>query len=350
MTRLIGAFIVLISIIGGFVFMQKEAQNKQFEEIYLAGGCFWGVQAYYSKLDGVIKTTVGYANGNIENPTYDDVISGQTGFAETVKVEYDPSKISLEDLLENFFDIIDPTTVNRQSFDIGSQYRSGIYYTKKSDRAKIEEFVKEEQEYVKKPIVTEVKELKNFYKAEDYHQDYLNKNPGGYCHVNLTNVGTPQKGHNHNKYKKPTDEALKSKLTKLQYGVTQKGETEKAFSSEYDKFFEEGLYVDVTTGEPLFLSIDKYNSGSGWPSFTKPVSKNALTKHKDSALGMERIEVKSRYGKSHLGHVFEDGPVDKGGKRYCINGAALKFIPKEKLKEEGYGEYIKEFEDNSSPD
>lgn len=333
MNRIIGLIIIIISIVGGLAVQRMNLQNS-IDKIYLAGGCFWGVEAYFSKLPGVIKTEVGYANGKIQNPTYEQVSTGDTDFAETVYVEYNPKEISLSDILAHYFDVVDVTTLNRQKHDVGSQYRSGIYYVNEKDKKIIEDVIKEEQKKYKKPIVTEVKQLKNFFVAEEYHQKYLDKNPGGYCNIDLSKV------KKYKQYKKPAKDELKRKLSNIQYSVTQEGATEKPFSSDYDKNFDEGIYVDIVTGEPLFSSKDKYDAGCGWPSFTKPIDKKSVKEKADYSLGMQRTEVKSVIGDSHLGHVFNDGPWDKGGHRYCINGAALKFIPKKDLQKEGYGEYL----------
>lgn len=334
--------IIIIFVIGGYYIMDNINNNKFINKIsesknniiYLAGGCFWGVEAYFSKLPGVLRTTSGYANGKIENPTYKEVSTGETGFVETVEIEYDKNIISLEEILDHYFDIVDPTTLNRQAHDIGTQYRSGIYYKNDEDKIIIEKTLKEEQKKYKEKIVTEAEKLTNFYKAEEYHQKYLDKNPGGYCHIDLS------KANKYQKYKKSTKSELKQKLTDIQYKVTQEAETEKPFTSEYEKNFEDGIYVDIATGEPLFSSKDKYDAGCGWPSFSKPIDKSALKEKKDVSYGMIRTEVKSKIGNSHLGHLFDDGPKDLGGHRYCINGAALKFIPVKNLKKEGYEEYL----------
>lgn len=304
-------------------------------EIYLAGGCFWGVEGYFKKIPGVLDTSVGYANGNTSDTNYEKIAS--TGHSETVKISYDKDKISLQDILEYYFRIIDPTSVNKQGNDIGSQYRTGIYYTNENDKLIIDEILRQKQENYEKKIAVEAEPLKNFVLAEDYHQDYLDKNPGGYCHINISLANKPldSKSNGINKDKN----TLKDKLTEDQYKVTQENETEKAFSSEYDNFDEAGIYVDVVTGEPLFSSKDKYDAGCGWQSFTKPIDDNIDYKD-DKTYGMERVEVRSKKGDSHLGHVFNDGPKDKGGVRYCINGAALRFVPLSKMEEEGYGEYI----------
>lgn len=336
MNKIIGLIVIIISIVGGLALQRMDLQHST-DKIYLAGGCFWGVEAYFSKLPGVVKTEVGYANGKIQNPTYEQVLTGDTDFAETVYVEYNPNEISLSDILANYFDAVDVTTLNRQKHDIGTQYRSGIYYVNEKDKKIIEDAIKQEQKKYKNPIVTEVKQLENFFAAEEYHQKYLDKNPGGYCHIDLSKV------KKYKQYKKPPNDELKRKLSDIQYKVTQEGATEKPFSSEYDKNFDEGIYVDIATGEPLFSSKDKFDAGCGWPSFSKPIDKKSIKEKADNSLGMERTEVRSDIGNSHLGHVFNDGPKDKGGLRYCINGAALKFIPKKDLQKEGYGEYLRLF-------
>ncbi len=313
-------------------------QSGARKEIWLAGGCFWGVEAYFSRVRGVLATTVGYANGKTENPTYEEVCSGKTGHAETVHVVYNPQVVSLDQLLRHFFRIIDPTARNRQGNDVGPQYRSGIYYRDPEDLPAIRSVVAEVQKEYHKLVVTEVLPLTNFYPAEEYHQKYLEKNPGGYCHVDLSLAArelSPPAA-----YRKPSPGEIKKKLTPLQYDVTQRNQTEPPFANPYWDNHEPGLYVDVVTGEPLFSSKDKFDSGTGWPSFTRPIDPGAVTYRKDFKAGMERVEVRSKIGDSHLGHVFDDGPVEKGGRRFCINSAALRFIPLAEMEKEGYGAYI----------
>lgn len=323
---------------------QKEQEKKTMEnlsEIYFAGGCFWGTEHFLKLINGVKGTQVGYANSNVANPTYKQVCTGETNAAETVKVEYDPQEVDLNMLIDLFFKTIDPTVLNRQGNDRGTQYRTGIFYTNPADLPVIEAAVEEQAKGYDKPLVVEIKPLSNFYKAEDYHQDYLDKNPGGYCHVDPSLFELAKKANAKKAYKKPDDATLRSKLTAEQYAVTQKAATEPAFHNEYWNEHREGIYVDITTGEPLFVSTDKFDSGCGWPSFSKPINKEIIKENVDTTHGMVRTEVRSKTGDAHLGHVFNDGPVDKGGLRYCINSASLRFIPKDKMKEEGYGEYLK---------
>ncbi|MFA6309485.1 MAG: peptide-methionine (R)-S-oxide reductase MsrB [Clostridia bacterium] len=311
-----------------------KEKNK---EIWLAGGCFWGVQAYFSNIDGVTRTSVGYANGRGKNPSYHEI--QYTGHAETVSVEYNSDKVGLQTILEYFFHIIDPTLINKQGNDVGTQYRTGIYYKDEADRIIIEKFVKRQQKKYIVPIAVEISPLENFFQAEEYHQDYLKKTPGGYCHIDLNSL--PEFQTLEEEYFKPAKKDLKSKLTDIQYMVTQENSTEPPFDNEYWDNHKKGIYIDVVTGEPLFISNDKFDSGCGWPSFSKPISENVLIKKTDDKHGMARTEVRSKLGDSHLGHVFTDGPINKGGLRYCINSASLKFIPENEMKDKGYSKYIK---------
>ena len=322
-------------------------------ELYVAGGCFWGVEEYFSLVPGVADAVSGYANGSVANPTYEQVCSGATGHAETVRVTYDPAVVSLKTLVEQLFAIIDPLSVNRQGNDVGSQYRTGIYYVDAADEPVIRAVFDAEQAKHTQPIATELEPLACFYEAEEYHQDYLRKNPGGYCHVNfasLSNVRTEQGGEGGpsgqvqatmpaEAWPKPSDDELRRRLTSQQYAITQHAGTERAFSGEYDLHFERGVYVDVVTGQPLFSSADKYDSGCGWPAFTHPIGEDAVTMRDDRSFGMHRIEVRSSGGDSHLGHMFHDGPQEAGGRRYCINSAALRFVPYDDLDAEGLGDW-----------
>ncbi|MDO5018725.1 MAG: peptide-methionine (R)-S-oxide reductase MsrB [Lagierella massiliensis] len=309
---------------------------KDKAEIYLAGGCFWGVEGYFKKISGVVDTKVGYANGKTKETSYRQI--NKTDHSETVKLIYDNSKISLQEILEHYFRIIDPTSVNKQGNDMGRQYRTGIYYVNLNDKLVIDEIIRQKQEEYAEEIAVEVEPLDNFVLGEEYHQDYLEKNPGGYCHINLALADEPLELEKSN-FEKPEDGILKEKLSEIQYNVTQKNKTERAFTSQYDQYNEKGIYVDIVSGEPLFSSRDKYDAGCGWPSFTKPIDAN-INYRTDNSIGMSRVEVRSKGGDSHLGHVFNDGPKNKGGARYCINGAALRFIPLDKMEKEGYKDYI----------
>lgn len=312
---------------------KSKVDPKNLKEIYLAGGCFWGVEAYFERVDGVVDVTVGYANGKSDTTNYK--LIGQTGHAETVHIQYDKSEVGLRDLLLHYFRIIDPTSKNKQGNDVGSQYRTGIYYTDKEDETTIKQALEELSKKFDKPVVVENLPLDHYVLAEDYHQDYLKKNPNGYCHINVNAAAYPV--IDESKYKKPSDEEIKKKLTKEEYEVTQNSDTERAFSNRYWDKFEDGIYVDVVTGEPLFSSKDKFESGCGWPSFSRPISPDVARYKEDTSYNMKRTEVRSRAGDSHLGHVFTDGPEDKGGLRYCINSLSIKFIPKAEMEAKGYG-------------
>lgn len=316
---------------------------SKLKEVWLAGGCFWGVEAYIARIYGVYDVTSGYANGNTVNPTYEEVCSHTTGHSEAVHVRYDPERVSLEVLLEYYFKVIDPTMKDRQGNDRGSQYRTAIYYKDEADRFIIDSIIAKEQEKYSQKIVTEVEPLAQYFLAEDYHQDYLEKNPSGYCHINFAHLND-QKELPMNveaySYIKPTDEELKSKLSEIQYKVTQQNATERPFENEYWNIFEAGIYVDITTGEPLFSSKEKFDSSCGWPSFSKPIIPEVVKHTNDKSFNMHRTEVRSRVGDSHLGHIFEDGPKEMGGKRYCINSASIRFIPLNNMEKEGYGALI----------
>uniref|UniRef100_A0AB33IMC1 Multifunctional fusion protein n=1 Tax=Prevotella sp. GTC17253 TaxID=3236793 RepID=A0AB33IMC1_9BACT len=327
--------------------LNKEKETKVMKgkaELYLAGGCFWGTEHFLKQINGVIETEAGYANGNTKNPIYKDVCTDQTGFAEAVKVVYDPSVLPLSMLLQLYFKTIDPTSINRQGNDVGSQYRTGIYYTDGANLPVITAEIAKLRQLYSEHIAVEVKPLKNFYNAEDYHQDYLDKNPNGYCHIPKSMFDVAREANKHDgekkEYTRPDDNALKSKLTRLQYEVTQNAATEAPYQNEFYNEFREGIYVDITTGEPLFLSTDKFDSGCGWPAFSKPIDQHLISEKHDSSHGMERTEVRSKNGNAHLGHVFNDGPKERGGLRYCINSASLRFIPKADMEKEGYGKCI----------
>jgi peptide methionine sulfoxide reductase msrA/msrB len=254
-----------------------------------------------------------------------------------VHVLYDPERVSLEALLTSFFKVVDPTSKNRQGNDVGDQYRSGIYYKNVMDKTIIDSVINSQQKKYTSKIYTEVIPLVNFFLAEEYHQDYLEKNPNGYCHIDFSNLSEEVVNIDIKKYPRPSNEELKAKLTDIQYKVAVENNTESAFSNEYFDNHATGLYVDVVTGEPRFSSTDKYDSGCGWPSFTKPIVDQVIILKVDKKFNMTRTEVRSRSGDIHLGHVFDDGPSDKGGKRYCINSASIKFIPSDKMEASGYG-------------
>lgn len=327
-----------------FAIERRLFTMKKQKEIYLAGGCFWGMQAYFENIPGVLSAKVGYANGHITNPTYDMVCQTDTGFAETIHVIYLEEIINLAFILKMYFQVIDPTVVNRQGNDIGSQYRTGIYYTDFKDDFIIQKALYELQMEYKENIVVENKKLINFYEASKEHQDYLQKHKNGYCHIPKQKIEDAKFSYmdkkNKHHYSKPSDARLHVQLSEEQYNVTQKRGTEHPFKNAYWDTNKQGIYVDIVTKEPLFISSHKFDSGCGWPSFSKPIANSTLKEIVDNSHGIRRIEVRSSLGDSHLGHVFNDGPPELGGLRYCINSASLEFIPLENMEKEGYGAYI----------
>ena len=306
-----------------------------------AGGCFWCMFKPFSNYEGIEKIVAGYTGGNDENPNYEKVCKEITGHLEAIQLTYDDELVNYEDLLNIFWKQIDPTDAGGQFNDRGNRYKTAIFYHDDMQKELALKSKKEleESNLFKNPIVTKILPAQTFYIAEEYHQDYYKKEP---IHYEMYYKGSGRYDFIKTHWDKNNKdrEHLKNKLSPIQFEVTQNDKTEPAFKNEYWDNKEEGIYVDIVSGEVLFTSKDKFDSGCGWPSFTKPVNKNVLREKSDFSHGMYRTEVRSTKANSHLGHVFEDGPKEKGGLRYCINSAALRFIPKDKMKEEGYENYL----------
>jgi peptide methionine sulfoxide reductase msrA/msrB len=321
-----------------------DQQNNKTELATFAGGCFWCMVKPFDELPGIHQVVSGYTGGHVENPTYEQVCSGMTGHVEAVQITFDPEVFPYKKLLDIYWQQIDPTDAGGQFHDRGPSYRPVIFYHNEEQRKEAEASKQalEASGRFDRPIAVTIEPASAFYPAEEYHQHYYKKNPLRYKYYS---EGSGRVAFINKYWKRPEDrEKLREKLTPMQFEVTQNNGTEPPFRNEYWNNKEEGLYVDIVSGEPLFTSRDKFDSGCGWPSFTKPIHPGLIEERPDFSHGMIRTEVRSRLSDSHLGHVFPDGPVDKGGLRYCINSAALRFIPLNRLEEEGYGRYRYLFE------
>ena len=312
--------------------------TNQLEKATFAGGCFWCMVKPFDEQDGIENIISGYTGGHKENPTYKEVCSETTGHYEAVQITFNPSIYPYEKLLEVFWTQIDPTDASGQFNDRGDSYRTAIFYHTEEQKAAAEKSKQNLQNSGRfsSPIVTEIIPASTFFPAEDYHQDYYKKNPFRY---KMYHTGSGRAKFIKENWKK-LDDDIRIKLTPMQYEVTQNNGTEPPFRNEFWNHTEEGIYVDIISGEALFCSLDKYDAGCGWPSFTRPIESHIINEEMDVTHNMVRTEVRSRTADSHLGHVFEDGPEETGGLRYCINSAALRFIPVSELEQKGYGKYL----------
>ncbi|MGB4942781.1 MAG: peptide-methionine (R)-S-oxide reductase MsrB [Candidatus Moraniibacteriota bacterium] len=346
---------------------KTPAELAQYERAYFAGGCFWCTESDLQKAEGVIEVVSGYAGGTVVNPTYSDVTSEKSGHREAVEIYYDGKRTTYENLVHYYLMHIDPTDDGGQFYDRGESYQAVIFYGSEEERLVAEQALREldEAKIFDKPVAVRVLPYKNFYTAEEYHQNYAEENTIKYCAYRESSgrdtflkkyfgmktweelVGkrvvmgqNDTQNADFSKFMKPNDAELRSRLTDIQYEVTQEEGTEKPFQNAYDSNHAAGIYVDILSGEPLYSSADKFDSGTGWPSFVKPIDTRSIVEKPDTGFFSTRTEIRSRYGDNHLGHVFTDGPAERGGLRYCMNSAALRFIPKEEMEQAGYGQYL----------
>jgi peptide methionine sulfoxide reductase msrA/msrB len=332
----------------------KLIYSGKYETATLAGGCYWCMDAAFENIPGVVKVVSGFAGGHVKDPSYEEVSTGTTGAREAIQVIFDPTITSYAEILDVYWKQFDPTDAGGSFVDRGSQYESAIFYHDATQKELAEQSKNElaHSGMFHKPIVTKIEKFTAFYPATSDQQHFYRKSPIRY------NFYREHSGRDQfimgvwgdkdvDNYKKPTEAKIKKELTPLQYQVTQKNATEKPFDNKYWDNHKKGIYVDVVTGEPLFSSTDKYNSGCGWPSFTQPIDPRYLDKKEDRSYGMDRVEVRSKFGNSHLGHVFDDGPTPTH-LRYCINSASLRFIPLEDMKKEGYGAYLYLFKEQKA--